>query len=162
MLLLERRGRLSAAALADELEVSERTILRDIEALSGAGVPVFAVRGPGGGFELLGGEGARLHGIEPWLTAPQGRHRAVVRITSEGRRVAATMGWPDLAGRATARASAADPDRVVVRVPSLDGLARRLLALAGEAEVVEPVELREIVRAMARSVASRHATAARR
>ena len=53
--LLQTRGRMTAAELAAELEVSRRTVLRDIEALSGAGVPVYAVRGAQGGFELLGG-----------------------------------------------------------------------------------------------------------
>ena len=53
--ILGREGRTTAASLAERLEVSERTILRDLEVLSGSGVPVYAVRGPGGGFQLLEG-----------------------------------------------------------------------------------------------------------
>ena len=53
MLLLQARGRLTARELAERLEVSERTIHRDMAALSGAGVPVYAERGASGGWAML-------------------------------------------------------------------------------------------------------------
>jgi predicted DNA-binding transcriptional regulator YafY len=63
LLVLQRRGRITAQDLAQRLEVSERTILRDVEALSEAGVPIFTTRGAGGGIELMDGFQTHLTGL---------------------------------------------------------------------------------------------------
>ena len=71
LLILQRRGRTTASDLAERLEVTERTILvmfertilRDVEVLSEAGVPIFTVRGAGGGIELMDGFQTHLTGL---------------------------------------------------------------------------------------------------
>lgn len=69
LLLLQSRPRVTAAELADALEVSVATARRDLEALSAAGVPVYPQPGRGGGWSLLGGSRTDLSG----LTAPEAR-----------------------------------------------------------------------------------------
>lgn len=63
LLILQSRRRVTAAELARELEVSEKTARRDLEALGMAGIPVYPIRGRNGGWELLGGGRTDLSGL---------------------------------------------------------------------------------------------------
>ena len=69
LLLLQTKGQVTAAEVAAELEVSERTARRDLEALGMAGVPVYSRQGRNGGWQLLGGARTDLSG----LTAAEAR-----------------------------------------------------------------------------------------
>ncbi|MEW5872335.1 MAG: YafY family protein [Chloroflexota bacterium] len=65
LMLLQTRGRLTARQLAAELEVSERTIYRDVVALNTAGIPVYSEGGPGGGIALVESYQTDLTGLSP-------------------------------------------------------------------------------------------------
>lgn len=145
VLLLRQRGRLTAAALAEELEVSTRTVLRDVEALSAAGVPVYAERGRRGGFALLPGfrtELTGLHSDEALALLLAGARRGAQSfglgsaLTSALLKVADAL--PD-----TARATAEDAAQRLLVEPETDLLSRRW-----EAEQVPPAVLDEVRRAV--------------
>lgn len=120
VLLLQARGRMTVPELAAHLETSERTIRRDLEALSTAGVPVYSQRGRGGGWHLLGGHRIDLSG----LTADE----AQALLLATGPEVAAL-------GPGIARGLAAARRKVVAALP--DAL-RQQVEAASATILVDP------------------------
>jgi predicted DNA-binding transcriptional regulator YafY len=128
VLLLRQRGRLTADTLARELEVSTRTVLRDMEALSAAGVPVYAERGRHGGFSLLPDFRTALTGLN--------HDEALALLVAGSRRGAQLFGLgPALASAMLKvadalpeglRDTAADAARRLLVDPDTDLLARRV------------------------------------
>ncbi|MEJ3656891.1 YafY family protein [Actinomycetes bacterium KLBMP 9759] len=118
MMLLQHRGRMTAAELADELEVSTRTVERDIDALSGAGVPVYAERGRHGGYALLPGYSTDLTGLthDEALALLVAGSRASSESTGMGPALASAMRKVVAALPQPHRTSAtSDAERVLVR-----------------------------------------------
>jgi predicted DNA-binding transcriptional regulator YafY len=164
--LLQARGQMSALQLAAELEVSPRTILRDIEALSSAGIPVYAVRGRNGGFALLDGFAAELPGARypprrgPASSGNAGVLRGRIRLSPRGRRLAALTGRP--AGLRVRRSARAEPGRrdwteAWIRIDSAEATVLDLLALGPDAEVIGPPDLRAAVARAASQIADLNA-----
>jgi predicted DNA-binding transcriptional regulator YafY len=95
VMLLQHRGRVTATEIATELEVSTRTVLRDIEALSTSGVPVYTDRGRGGGISLIPGyrtdlTGLTVHEAKALLSSGAGRVDSP-HFASAMRKVAAAL-----------------------------------------------------------------------
>ncbi|MFD3313821.1 helix-turn-helix transcriptional regulator [Streptomyces sp. NPDC058694] len=129
VLLLRRRGRLTADTLARELEVSTRTVLRDIEALSAAGVPVYAERGRHGGFALMPGFRTELTGLNhdealALLTAGSGRGEQAFGL---GSALASAMRKVVDALPEGHQAAASDAAQRFLVDPETDLLSRRLV-----------------------------------
>ncbi|MDI3423204.1 helix-turn-helix transcriptional regulator [Streptomyces luteolus] len=116
LLLLQTRGRVPARELAERLEVSVRTIYRDVEALSGSGVPVYAERGRHGGIALLPGYRTDVTG----LTADESR--ALFVLAAEGTHAA--LGLDSAIGSALRKVMAALP---APHRPGAELAARRIL-----------------------------------
>lgn len=145
VLLLRQRGRLTAATLASELEVSTRTVLRDIEALSAAGVPVYAERGRRGGFALLPGFRTELTGLDrdeavALLTARSGRGEQVLGL---GSALASGMRKVVDALPESQRTTVSDAAQRFLVDPETDLLSRRMVT-----DEVPGTAMREIRRAV--------------
>ncbi|MEU0373016.1 WYL domain-containing protein [Streptomyces sp. NPDC006283] len=141
LLLLQTRGLVPASELAERLEVSVRTVYRDVEALSAAGVPVYAERGRHGGIALLPGYRTDVTGLTAdesralFVLAAQGAHRALgldEALGSALRKVMAALPEPHRpAAELTSRRILVDPDRWMVApkaVAELDTLSSAVFA----------------------------------
>ncbi|MFE4453744.1 helix-turn-helix transcriptional regulator [Streptomyces sp. NPDC056796] len=121
LLLLQTRGTVPAPELAERLEVSVRTIYRDVEALSASGVPVYAERGRNGGIALLPGFRTDVTGLTAdearalFVLAAQGAHAALgldAALGSALRKVMAALPAPHRpAAERTSRRILVDPVR---------------------------------------------------
>ena len=160
LLLLQGSERITARELASRLEVSQRTVLRDLEVLSGAGVPVFAVRGRDGGFELLDTYAPIDAPFVPGLTPTRGRVRRVrVRLSPAAAQLAVMLGRPE--GWRPRPEPATYPDRPdwvegSFRFDSYDAAVRELLALGAGVEVLLPEELRQSMAELGRQISDLH------
>lgn len=142
LLLLQNRGRMTAGALAIELEVAHRTVLRDMDALSEAGLPIIAYQGNQGGFELGFSYRTRLTG----LAADEAEALAV--LLADPTPLLAELGLADPARRAASKLRESLPDPVREKL----ALANRRFRIARP----PPDSVDHRVAAMAAAVRERH------
>lgn len=131
LLLLQNRGRLTSADLAGELEVARRTIMRDLDALTEAGLPIVVFRGPRGGIELGFNYRTRLTG----LAADEAEALGVLLTRPLGPIV--DLGLADAANRARRKLMESLPDPVRARA----ALAARRFRLDGERSASDDLRL---------------------
>jgi predicted DNA-binding transcriptional regulator YafY len=139
LLLLQTRGRVPATELAERLEVSVRTIYRDVESLSAAGVPVYAERGRHGGIALLPGFRTDVTGLTSdearalFVLAAQGAHSALGlegALGSALRKIMAALPAPHRpAAELTSRRILVDPERWQLGHGGLEPRARPVVDL---------------------------------
>jgi predicted DNA-binding transcriptional regulator YafY len=167
--LLQNHGRMTAGQLADALEVSPRTILRDISELSSAGIPVYALRGSAGGFELVPGYATGTGapplpaGPAPAATGRSADHRASIRahvlLSPRGRQQVALSGRSaDFRVRRSSSPWPAPPGWTEgwLRTGPLENAVRDLLGFGTEIQVFGPPELRHALHERALSIARLH------
>lgn len=104
LLLLQNHGKLSAVQLAKKLEVSKRTIIRDMDALSAAGVPVYAERGSNGGWKLLEGYSVSLTGMK--------KDELIALLFGSGSLPSETIGYRKHYAQAFEKLLAASPEAI--------------------------------------------------
>jgi predicted DNA-binding transcriptional regulator YafY len=160
VLILQDGRRHTASDLADQLQVSQRTVLRDLDTLSSAGVPVYAVRGPNGGFQLLDTFRQPVPSLPPGLDTSRDRLRRVrVRLSPSALQLALVNGRPEAWRPRPDPTPAPDrPDWIEgsFRFDSYDTAIRELLALGPDVEVLLPAELRASMATMGRRLAHLH------
>lgn len=160
LLMILQDGRVTTAELARRLEVSRRTVLRDLDELSASGVPVYSVRGAQGGFELLDTFARPVPEPLVGLVSGRGRLRRVrVRLSPSALQRALVLGRPEgWRARPHPDPPREDPDWIEgsFRFDSYDAAIRELLVLAPDVEVLLPDELRSTMAEIGRRITAQH------
>ena len=155
LLILQNRGRLTAPALARELEVTPRTILRDVDAMTEAGLPILTHRGPYGGIELgfnyrtrlTGLAGDEAEALAVWLAVPPPEIAALGLAAAAARaRAKLVESFPDRSRAIMAEAFARFPRTTTIapddpRIAAIAQAIRQGLVLRVQARSARPIAL---------------------